>query len=168
MENPNYHEDYYIRVLFEKVKLREVMTVPVITINEEEDFSLAEEIFLKNNIFYLPVVDKNNKLSGLISHKYLYKTQSPRKMIEEVNQADDVLIDGDSFYNRETLNSYILQNVMINDPFTLGPDVTLSEGVLSLSRRKIGCIPIVDKNHKVCGIFTTQNIITYISRILVE
>src|ERR1035438_6281804 len=53
--------------------ITEVMTKTVITTTEFTDFSKAEEILQKYKIEKLPVVDKSNKLVGLITYKDIIK-----------------------------------------------------------------------------------------------
>jgi IMP dehydrogenase len=54
----------------------EVMTRNVITTTEFTDFAKAEEILQKFKIEKLPVVDKNNKLVGLITYKDIIKIKA--------------------------------------------------------------------------------------------
>jgi IMP dehydrogenase len=54
----------------------EVMTLNVITTTEFTDFAKAEEILQKFKIEKLPVVDKNNKLVGLITYKDIIKIKA--------------------------------------------------------------------------------------------
>lgn len=54
----------------------EVMTRTVITTTEFTDFAKAEEILQKHKIEKLPVVDKNNKLVGLITYKDIIKIKA--------------------------------------------------------------------------------------------
>ncbi|HSN50317.1 MAG TPA: IMP dehydrogenase [Bacteroidales bacterium] len=56
--------------------IRDVMTSEVITTTEFTDFSKAEEILQKYKIEKLPVVDKNNRLVGLITYKDIIKIKS--------------------------------------------------------------------------------------------
>ncbi|HPS63635.1 MAG TPA: IMP dehydrogenase, partial [Bacteroidales bacterium] len=56
--------------------VREVMTTRVITINEFTNFEQAEEILQKHKIEKLPVVDRNNKLIGLITYKDILKVKA--------------------------------------------------------------------------------------------
>ena len=113
------------------------------------------------------VVDSNNKLVGLISQKYLYKVQSPRKLMnEEQAYVPGVLVDGDSVYNKEVLDGYILRQVMFKKPFTMSPEHTLAEAVLYMSSRNVSCIPVVDADHVVMGVVTNREIVNFIARIL--
>jgi IMP dehydrogenase len=56
--------------------ITEVMTRTVITTTEFTDFAKAEEILQKYKIEKLPVVDKNNKLVGLITYKDIIKIKA--------------------------------------------------------------------------------------------
>ena len=56
--------------------IAEVMTRNVITTTEFTDFAKAEEILQKFKIEKLPVVDKNNKLIGLITYKDIIKIKA--------------------------------------------------------------------------------------------
>ena len=62
-------EDYYIKVLLKEVKLSEVMSSPVISIDVEENFTEVPENFKKYHIRHLPITGGDNKLVGLISQK---------------------------------------------------------------------------------------------------
>ncbi len=54
----------------------EVMTCKVITISEFTDFEQAEAILQQHKIEKLPVVDKHNKLVGLITYKDIIKIKA--------------------------------------------------------------------------------------------
>jgi len=56
--------------------VREVMTHEVITISEFTDFEKAEAILQQHKIEKLPVVDKNNKLVGLITYRDIIKVKA--------------------------------------------------------------------------------------------
>ena len=56
--------------------IAEVMTKQVFTTTEFTDFAKAEEILQKYKIEKLPVVDKNNKLVGLITYKDIIKIKA--------------------------------------------------------------------------------------------
>jgi len=157
----------FFKLFLGRTKVKDIMRTPVITVDQDEDCSAVEEKFVRHQIYYLPVVDSEGKLAGLISHKYLYKAQSPRKMFgEEMSYDPDIIIDGDSFYKKETLDNFILQSIMKKDPFTLGPDNTVAEVVLNMSKRNIGCIPIIHPDRKVVGVITKQTIIDLAAQIL--
>src|SRR5690242_5079622 len=102
-----------IKEFFKHVLVKDVMASPVVTIGEDETLTKATEMFAAHNLIHLPVVNRDGKLSGLLSHKYLYKTQSPRKFVDgEVTPVPGMVIEGDTYFWRDNLDSYILKRVM--------------------------------------------------------
>lgn len=59
-------KDFYIRSLLNKVKLKEIMTKDVITIDINENFSHVVDKFVRYRIRHLPVVEEKNKLVVLL------------------------------------------------------------------------------------------------------
>lgn len=152
-----YSEDYYVKVLLSKVKISEIMTAPVITIREDAPLHEVAEKIQKNGIRHLPIVDKDNKLVGLMTERGLYKVQSPRW-----------LEDGTWYYDQETLDNFILKSVMIHEPFTMSPDNTVAEAVLRMVEKKYGCILVVDKDRKICGIVSYVDLLKLAAQIIQE
>ena len=160
------HDDY-IRGILENIKIKTVMNTDVIKIREYEELSRAEELFIKYGIYYLPVVNQYNKLVGLLSQKYLYKTQSPRHIDkDQLKYGTDIIVDGNAFYDKETLDGYILRNVMLKDPFTLTPDDSVLHAILEMAKRKIGCICVINVEKKVCGMITESDLVRTTAQIL--
>ncbi len=152
-----------IKDLFKKTTIKDVMSEAKYTIQVTAELSWAEKLFTIHHITHLPVVDLDDKLVGLISHKYLYKTHSPRKMMNnDVDLNPDMIVDGDSFYNRASLNQYILKHMMHKDPFTMKKESSLEEALLNMSKKKIGCICVVDANRNLEGILTDREIVAFI------
>ena len=60
----------------------------------------------------------NNEVVGVISQRDLYKIQPPHK-----NE------DGVWVYDLDAIDDFILQNVMILNPFTLSSENTLAEAI---------------------------------------
>ena len=105
--------------LFLQVKIGNVMNKAVVTVYEDEDLSIAQEKFLAHTVSHILVLDRRDRLSGLISQKYLYKTYSPRKIINDnVGIDKNVILDGDSYYDKNSLNGYILRTAMKKAPFS--------------------------------------------------
>ena len=146
-----------IKILFNKVKLSEIMTAPVITVSEDAAFHEVAEKIQKNKIRHLPVVDQDNKLVGLMTERGLYKIQSPRW-----------LEDGTWYYDAEMLDNFILKDVMIHNLFTMSPDNSVSEAILKMVDKKYGCILVADKDRKLCGIVSYVDLLKLAAQIIQE
>lgn len=127
------------------------MSHPVITIVEYEDFHVVKDKLEFHDIRHLPVVDDSGRLVGLISQRHLYRIVSPRR-----------LDNGGWFYDKDTLDSFILKNVMVRDPYTLKPENTLEDAMQAMVQYKFGCIPIVDGSNRPVGILTRDSVIDFL------
>ena len=150
-------ESYYIKVLLNRVKLEDIMTKKVISVNEYDRFSLVEEKLREFRIRHLPVVDFTGKLVGIVTQRDLYRAQSPRR-----------LDDGTWYYDQKSLDSNILQYVMTKNPFSLSPEDPVAQAVLVMAERKYGCVPIVKKDQTLCGIVTQHDILKIAAQIIRE
>lgn len=150
-------EDYYIRVLFKKTKIQEVMTSPAVSVRAHEPFQKVVALMEEKHIRHMPIVNDQGQLIGLLTQRDVYKIQSPRK-----------LEDGHWYYDKEDLARVKLSEVMIKNPFRLRPDNTFAEAVTGMAKGKYGCIPIVDNNDRLCGILTQFDFIKIAEQILQE
>ena len=152
-----YSENYYIKIFLNKIKINDIMTKKVISIHENDRFSLVEEKLREFHIRHLPVINDGGKLVGIITQRDLYRTQSPRH-----------LEDDTWYYDQISLDSHILKYVMTKDPCTLNPEDPVAKAVLLMVERKYGCLPIVRKDRTLCGIITREDILKIAARILKE
>ena len=152
-----YSEGHHIKDLLNKVKLSEIMTENVISVQQDAPFHQVADKIQRHKIRHLPVVTKENKIIGLLTERDLYRIQSPRK-----------LEDGTWYYDPEILDNFILKDVMIANPFTFRPDNTVAEAILKMVRNKYGCIPITDAAGKLCGIVTYVDLLKLAAQIIEE
>ena len=157
-----------IKHLLETTKIKDVMTSSVVTVYDDDDFSLVYEKFLNKRVSHILVIDHGEKLVGLVSPKYFYKTQSPRRVINpnDMDYDPDMITDGEIFYEKDTLDSYILNKVMMKDPFTLTPDDPLTKGIIEMSLRNVSCIPIVYPDRKIAGALHEKEIVRFLAKII--
>ncbi|MBF0571266.1 MAG: CBS domain-containing protein [Candidatus Omnitrophica bacterium] len=131
-------------------KVGEVMTSPVITVKETDDFSTVQEKIALYDLRHLPVINEAGCIIGIITQRDLYQIHSPRR-----------LEDGSWYYDKEALNQFLLKNVMHPKPFTLKPNNSLYEFIEATVRFKFGCIPVVDDYRHPCGILTRDTILKF-------
>ena len=157
----------YLSKLLKNTKIEDVMEKPAVSVKENDDFSVVQEKFVAKHLTHVCVVDNNNKLVGIISQKYLYKAQSPRKMAgDEIEYNPDIIIDGDTFYDKQVLDSYILSKIMNHNPYVLKMNQSLEDAMMAMSKKHLGCIAIVDDNGKLRGLLTDQIIVKFIAGVL--
>ena len=152
-----------IMSLFKRTRMEEIMTTPVAVVDVYEDISRVEELFVNRHTSHVCVVDDDGRLMGLVSQKYLYKARSPQRIMpgQQMENDRNIIIDGGSFYDRNTLDGYILHDVMDKLVSTLQPEDTLDKAIHLMARMGNDCIVIVNQNHKVRGILKEKNIIQF-------
>ena len=141
-----------VKQFLSDIKIRDVMSSPVITVKETDDFALVQEKIALYDVRHLPVLDETGSVVGLITQRDLYQIHSPRR-----------LEDGSWFYDKVALNQFLLKNVMFPNPFTLKPGNSLYDAIEATARFKFGCIPIVDDYKKPCGILTRDTILKFLA-----
>jgi len=137
------------------IPLKQIMTREVASVHEDAPFSKVEQTFKLRHIRHLPVVDKNNKLVGIISERDLYRTVAPHKTEEGY------------LYDRSQLDEFILKFVMTANPFSLHPENTVKDALEAMAFRKYGCIPITDAAGLMVGIVTRTDILSYVAKNLI-
>ena len=156
METKN-TEDFFIRTLLNRLRLKDIMIKKVIAIDVEAPFSRVEELLRENHIRHLPIISGGKKLVGIITIWDLYRISTPR--------TDE---DGNLVYEKEVLDSYILKHVMTKDPFALGPEDTVAQALLAMVDRGYGSIVVVDESKTLLGIITQVDILKIAANILRE
>jgi len=150
-------EDYFIGTLLKKIKIKEIMAKPAISIRLDEPFSIVPKKMKEYKIRHLPVVDKSSKVVGIITQRDLFRIHPPRR-----------LEDGSLYYDDESLNSIILANVMTEEPFCMKPEDCIGDALLKMAKKKYGCIPIVDQGKKLCGVITQIDLLKIAAQIYQE
>jgi CBS domain-containing protein len=153
--------------IFGFVRVKHIMNEDPVTIKQDEDFSLAALKFKAHHVNYLIVVDETDRVVGLISHKYLYRTLSPRKLMSPDARFDSrIILDGDSYYEKESLDQFILRRMMKPSPVTIRPGEPAIKAVQLMARHDLGCLPVVGRRQRVIGMVTDREIVQYAARVL--
>lgn len=135
------------------VPLSEIMVRTPVTVSVDAPFSKVEELLRVKRIRHLPVVNEKKVLVGIITQTDLYRTVSPMRSLE-----------GDLFYTKDVLNSYILKNAMTKNVITLKPEDNMAKAIELMLKKRYGCIPIVDPENHLMGIITQIDILKAISK----
>lgn len=135
------------------LKVRDLMTESVITLDVDEDLSLAEEVMKLGRIRHLPVVNGDNELVGLITHRDLLRASV--SSIAELTEAEDKAV-------KRSLSAGEIMNEKIT---TISPNDTALTAAQMMKTDKIGCLPVVDDSQLV-GIITEADFLDLVIRAL--
>jgi len=141
---------------------KDIMVTNVITVTPQDDVNRVAHLLLEYHISGLPVVNSKGKLVGIISEADLVfqekKVRSPFFM---------VLFDSPIYLERphrflDELKRSAAQKVkdlMSTKLHTVGPETGIADVATILAEKGINRVPVVDKEGKILGIITRQDII---------
>ena len=116
------------------------------TIGLDQSVSEALDIMSASKIHRLPVVNQKGQLLGLVTEG-LISSNTP-------NNSSSLSV----YELNYLLNKLQIKDIMIKEPFTIGPDALLEEAATKLRKNDIGCLPVVDENNMLLGIITQNDI----------
>lgn len=123
--------------------ISEYMTSDPITISSAVFLPEARRILNEFHIRHLPVVDRENKLVGIVSDRDL-RSAYPSSVTSR----------GDKILAFEQVEKTTVADMMTTTCSTLGPDATLDDALLIFDRDKVGGIPVVSEENVVLGMFS--------------
>ena len=117
-------------------KLYKIMTTELFVVNEDDLVELVQKIMEWKNIRHMPVVNKSNKITGLIT----------RTKLENIN-----IIHAKN-------NLIVAKDIMVRDIITARPETMIEDAKKVMILNKIGCLPVIDDGELI-GIFTKRDLL---------
>lgn len=116
-------------------KIYKVMTTELFVVNENDLIELLIKIMDWKNIHHLPIVNKDNKIIGIIS-----KTDIDTIDLKNISS-----------------NLIVAKDIMVKDVKIADPEMTIDEARKIMKKNKIGCLPVVE-NDELIGMFTKKDL----------
>ncbi len=146
------------------MKIRDVMTTPVVTIPETATYRQAAQILHDHKISGAPVVTVDGRLIAVISEKDLFRELFP--------QESTYIDNPESFLDYESrendIDSIADEPIAVfaskKEVITIGPDVPVLKAGGLLLARSIHRLPVVE-NGKLIGIVSRRDIFGQILKI---
>jgi CBS domain-containing membrane protein len=129
------------------------MTRKIATVTEKDVIENLEEKMHRLRFRHLPVVDRHNKLVGLLSHRDLLHASS------------SFLSDREAERNA-IIHQVKVGRIMQHEVLTVQPSDPLVEAGKLMWESKIGCLPVVDAEGTLVGIITEADFIRIALRFL--
>ncbi len=117
------------------MRAKDVMNKEPYILYGEDTILDASKFMKKERMRNLPVVDKDNKLIGLLTL---------REIIEGLTgKAEKALV----------------KDAMVKDVKTVEPETPLKGAIQVMLLNKFGCLPVIDNNKKLLGIITETDLL---------
>jgi acetoin utilization protein AcuB len=127
------------------MKVRDRMTVNVLTLDVEEPIRKAWELIEENKLRRFPVIDRG-KLVGVVTDRDLRNATASSVVLTEKK------------YHDYLLDTIKIQSIMTPNPATVSPEASLKEAAETILEMKVGGLPVVEGGELV-GIITETDLI---------
>ena len=128
------------------MKISEIMTKEVVTVDMDASLKMIYEIFDKKKFHHI-LVTEEDELRGVISDRDVLKVISP--FLNTLAEQDRDLT---------TLKKRAHQ-IMSRKPITITKDTNSEEAVQLLLRENISCLPVLSSDGKIDGIITWKDLL---------
>ena len=127
------------------LRVRDIMSSPVEFLEVGDSLDLAQHLMQAGHIRHIPVVDGDQRLIGLVTHRKLLGAW--------VGHVDPM-------HERpgEIAREIPVDMLMETDVLTTTPDAPAAKAARLIETHKIGCLPVVDKG-KLVGIVTEADFV---------
>ncbi len=143
------------------ITVKELMTTEVITVNPETPLLDVAKIIAEHNFDGVPVVDKDNKLVGLVTeYDLINKTSAIHLPTLQVVLKNMPLFKKDQSHFQEEILSLKVSDIMNKEPLTLTETATFEEIIrVFKEHHRVNPIPIIDKDNKVIGVVSRFDVL---------
>lgn len=135
--------------------LSTIMTEDVIYVLPNDTLDKVQDIFNRNNIHHIPVVNAKREVIGIISKSdYLLLCDHLTLFRKELNQQN----------NLRFFQSLLVEEVMTKQVAKLRKEDTIHLAAAYFRENLFHAIPIIDEHNKLVGIVSTHDLLNYAFR----
>ncbi len=138
-----------------EMHVRDVMTTNVLAISKYDSIVQVANILSEKNISGLPVVDKENKVIGIITQADILSMVG----VSREHTFKDLLkyMLGEPLRERK-LGDHV-GDIMTSPAFTIKPGANIAEAVRIMSDKRVRRLTVVDDKNTLIGIITRADIL---------
>jgi len=146
--------------------IEEIMTVDVISVNEDTPIIEVAEIVTKKRIHGVPVTNKEGKVVGIITETDFFKKDSSNMLY--IPQLIDFVKSGKmkNADEKDETMAVIVQatakDIMTKDCITVKPRTSIEEFILLVKSNGFNTFPVTDEDGSLVGIMTVFDMIKMI------
>ena len=124
------------------------MTRKVITIDKEAHISKAQDMMTAHLIRHLPVVDRHNRLIGIVTDRDI-RSALPFGGLKDQESSEEL----------KKIAELRIKDIMTPNPKTVSPSDTIQDALLLIQNLRVGALPVVDEDGKLTGILSVRDLL---------
>ena len=137
--------------IYYKGFMREKIKKDPVTIGPDASFFDARDLIHEKGVRHLPVVDKNNKIVGIVTDRDIRQAAPSDATLLSVQELNYLL-------GKLKVSSIMTPKDKL---ITITPDTLIEEAVQLMHDNKIGCLPVLE-GEKLYGIFTETDALDHL------
>ncbi|MEM5874969.1 MAG: CBS domain-containing protein [Candidatus Aenigmatarchaeota archaeon] len=145
--------------------VKECMTTRVITISPDSEILDAVKLMVENNISGLIVLDKNNKVVGVISESDI--VNALKSSFPEISITSNISLSLllllkrglEAYMEAKKLAKLKVKDLMTKKVFSVKPEDTIEEAARIMSEKDVKRLPVIDENNNLVGIISRSDIL---------
>ncbi len=130
-------------------RVRDIMETKLVTISANERLSTVDDIMTLGRVRHIPVVQAG-RLVGVVSQRDLLRASL--SALSEHRDAE----------RRAFLSVVEIARVMSTPPIVVTPEVTIEAAAAIMATKRIGCLPVLDRDELV-GMITETDILRWVA-----
>ena len=127
------------------MKVKDIMRSSVVTLGEEDNLSVADDVMNMGRIRHLPVVDDRRRVVGIVTQRDLYKA------------AISSVLGFTKAKEHEWLGKVKVVDAMTKQVTTIDAEAGITDAVDKMLSKKFGCLPVTDKDGCLVGLLTESD-----------
>ncbi len=135
------------------MKVKEVMSTELFTVGYDKKVVVASEVMNWARVRHIPIVDAEDKLVGLITHRDLLRASFTHRNRHHESAAE-----------RQTAWELPLAQVMKTNVRTINKEASVGAAARLMRKFKFGCLPVVDDKDRLVGIVTEADLLDVVSK----
>lgn len=138
-----------------EIRVRDVMTTNIISVSKYESVFAVANTLTEKNISGLPVVDKENKVLGIITQADILSTVG----VSREHTFKDLLryMLGEKLPERKMGD--LVGDIMTAPALTIKPEANIAEAVKMMDEKRIRRLTVVDEKNALIGILTRADVL---------
>lgn len=147
----------FLRPLPADRSVSEIMTVNPVSVQEDQDLLSAWEIMLEQNIKAVPVVDRDRRVVGLLTHEDFMERAGINARLAVAQQLDEESLVAEMNILRSS--KMTIKEVMSQPPITIKRDDSTGMAAEQLVKHSITRLPVIDEEGKLVGMVSRLDIL---------
>lgn len=149
------------------MKIKDVMTKEVISVNTNIKIKEVAKILIKKRIHGVPVVDSDNRVVGIITETdFFSKNEDSLYIPSFIDFMQKSKISQSVSFSKKNEIKKILNatanDIMTKNCITISPEADIRDLLKLFSAKRLHTVPVIKNDNSLCGIITLADIIALI------